>query len=494
MRKNFEQQLVLGMTPIKETVINLKCRDSSIKIAISLVSIFEDSLFNQQIFDILEKHLVKNKSNVGRKGMDLWQIFVLGIFRLGCNLSLDKLHQMANDSKMLRSLLGVQGINDNFNTFEFKYQTIVDNIHLLDDVVLKELNDVIVRFGHKTFKKIEDEKVVLKTDSYVLESNVHFPTDYNLLYDSVRKTLTTVQKICALNKNILGWRNFKATIKTFKSLSRQVGKASSGGGSGKNLRVKEVALNMIKASHDLINKLAASEVALKNSIKDKAELINTLDYFIDMVIKHTDLLERRLIKGETIPHEAKVFSIFENYTEFIKKGKSNNRVELGKKLAITTDAYHLIIDHRLVHHEADSEMLIDLAFDVLKKYKVKSWSFDKGYYSFVNKELLKAEVHTLIMPKKGKCNKNEHEEEHTAIFKKLRNKHSAVESNINELEHRGLDRCPDRSLAHFTNYAALGVAAYNLHKIGKKNMDLKKAAAEKEEKRILKKLKAKTAA
>jgi len=43
------------------------------------------------------------------------------------------------------------------------------------------------------------------------------------------------------------------------------------------------------------------------------------------------------------------------------------------------------------------------------------------------------------MPKKGKPNKQETEEQHKPNFKKLRNKHSAVESNINELEHRGLD-------------------------------------------------------
>jgi hypothetical protein len=70
------------------------------------------------------------------------------------------------------------------------------------------------------------------------------------------------------------------------------------------------------------------------------------------------------------------------------------------------------------------------------------------------------------MPKKGKCNKAEKEEEHTPKFKNLRNKHSAVESNINELEHRGLDRCPDKGHDHFKRYIGLGICAYNLHKIG----------------------------
>ena len=72
----------------------------------------------------------------------------------------------------------------------------------------------------------------------------------------------------------------------------------------------------------------------------------------------------------------------------------------------------------------------------------------------------------VIMPKKGKRNLKEQEEERGKKFKKLRNEHSAVESDINCLEHHGLDRCPDKGLANYKRYVALGVLTYNLHKIG----------------------------
>jgi len=70
------------------------------------------------------------------------------------------------------------------------------------------------------------------------------------------------------------------------------------------------------------------------------------------------------------------------------------------------------------------------------------------------------------MPKKGKCNKLEQEEEGQRYFKRLRNMHCAVESNINELECRGLDRCPDRGYPNFKRYIGLAVGAYNLRRIG----------------------------
>ena len=192
-----------------------------------------------------------------------------------------------------------------------------------------------------------------------------------------------------------------------------------------------------------------------------------LERFIEFINKHIDLVDRRLIKGEKIPHEEKLFSIFEEYTEWITKGKSRPNVELGKKLSITTDQFGLIIDYRIMENESDSEIVLSTADCVLSKYKIKSWSFDKGYWHKDNKWLLSTRVEKVIMPKKGKRNIQETEEEHSSNFKKLRNQHSAVESNINELEQSGLDRCPDKGYHGFKRYIGIGIVAYNLQRIGK---------------------------
>lgn len=185
-----------------------------------------------------------------------------------------------------------------------------------------------------------------------------------------------------------------------------------------------------------------------------------------MLVKHIDLVERRIIKGESIAHDEKLFSIFETYTEWITKGKQNPGVELGKNFQITTDQFHLIVDFKIREHEVDKTTVISLADRVLNQFKVASWSFDKGFYSKANKELLELYISQLVMPKKSKLNLAEKAQESNPKFKKIRNKHSAVELNINELEHRGLDRCPDKGYAHFKRYVGLGVCAYNLHRIG----------------------------
>ncbi|MDT8402778.1 MAG: transposase, partial [Bacteroidales bacterium] len=191
-----------------------------------------------------------------------------------------------------------------------------------------------------------------------------------------------------------------------------------------------------------------------------------LDRYMGFLNKFIDLLDRRVLQGEHIPHNEKVFSIFEEYTEWITKGKLSPNVELGKKLTITTDQYNLIVDYRIMENQSDSEIVKPIAEALATRYNIRSWSFDKGYWHKDNKAFLEKHIDKVVMPKKGKCNKKEQAEESHRSFKLLRNRHSAVESNINELEHRGLDRCPDRGYGHFRRYVGLAVAAYNLRRIG----------------------------
>lgn len=86
--------------------------------------------------------------------------------------------------------------------------------------------------------------------------------------------------------------------------------------------------------------------------------------------------------------------------------------------------------------------------------------------------------------RKGKCNKMEQAEEDHRSFKLLRNRHSAVESNINELECRGLDRCPDRGYPNFKRYTGLAVAAYNLRRIGQELIEAQRHSLQSADKEL----------
>lgn len=88
-----------------------------------------------------------------------------------------------------------------------------------------------------------------------------------------------------------------------------------------------------------------------------------------------------------------------------------------------------------------------------------------------------------MIPKKGKLSEKDKERQSTKEWKKLANKHSSIESNINCLEQHGLNRCPDKGSRGYRRYAGLGVLAYNLHKIGNRILEILRET-EKTERRL----------
>ena len=245
MRKRFEPQLIIGQLPISETHIPKRSRNSMAGLCSALKEIFVNKKWNEKIFTIIESKVTKGKQRTGRKGMDLWQIFVLSQVRLCWNLSYDSLHDLANNHKMMRQIMGVE-TGFGYERVEFEYQNILDNVSLLDDKTVKEINAVIVEMGHDVFKKKDTEVLRLKTDSFVVKNNVHFPTDYNLLWDCARKCLDTVNIFLKKYPHITGWRKISDWRKEIKGLMRGVGKVSSSGGKEKEKRMKKITRYYLK--------------------------------------------------------------------------------------------------------------------------------------------------------------------------------------------------------------------------------------------------------
>ena len=468
MRQRFEVQLRLGTTPIEEVKIPTKTRSHMAALVEALQYIYSSPKWNHQVFTLLSEKLLKGKKHTGRPGMSLWEVFVLGQVRLCMNISYDELHHQANYDTLLRGILGVLPTDYSLGK-QYEYQTIYDNVKGVDDALLKEINDVIVAVGHEVFKKKESAALRLKTDSFVVETDTHFPTDYNLLWDSARKCIQVAGKL-----QVAGWRKSTHWQKSLKNLMRAVGQTSRGGGKNKESRVATLVGRYLKKARALAKKVACLLTDYTPSTVKDILSLQELTYYDEMLRKHIDLVERRLIKKETIPHGEKVFSIFQAYTEWINKGKLHPNVEIGKKLFVTSDQYHLVVDWQIGERQADNELTLSIAERLHEKYPLQSLSVDKGFSDKADKTRLEAFIPEVIMSKKGKPNTEEKAIESAPAFKTLKNKHSAIESNINELEHRGLDRCPDRTQPNFNRYVGLAITAYNLHKIGRKLLQLRR--------------------
>ena len=306
----------------------------------------------------------------------------------------------------------------------------------------------------------------------MLKTDVHFPTDLNLLWDSVRKCLNTVEKLRD-RLPVKGMRKIKYIRKEFKSLFRSTSQQVFKGRIEE--KMKEAVGAYLSVARQLRERFGVIVKTTSLEIKTLA-LLESLRIYNEYVEKFIDQIDRRLLQGESIPASEKVYSVFEEHTEClpaeagISKGKLGQGVELGHLVLLTTDQYHFILGYRVMEKEKDAPQVNALLERLGKTFPGKtiySHSFDKGFYSKNNYAALEqAGTEHVILPKRGKLNKAEKEREHTVEFKALRNQHSAVESNINMLEHHGMDRCPDKGIAHYRRYVGLSVLAYNLHILG----------------------------
>lgn len=151
MRKRFEQAPKLGTDPIGEVIIPTRTRHELPPVLRGLQYIFMTPALNEEVFSILEEKVCAGKQDTGRKGMDLWEILVLGVVRLCVDANYDQLHHMANYDGLLRGIMGIAPIFSQGKTYGLS--TIKDNVRLMDQATIERINRVVVQGGHSIVKK-----------------------------------------------------------------------------------------------------------------------------------------------------------------------------------------------------------------------------------------------------------------------------------------------------------------------------------------------------
>ncbi|MBW1996029.1 MAG: transposase [Deltaproteobacteria bacterium] len=185
-----------------------------------------------------------------------------------------------------------------------------------------------------------------------------------------------------------------------------------------------------------------------------------------MSILHTlerqiDQIRRRVVFGERIPHDQKVFSIFEPHIEWIIKGKAGVSQELGLRVCVLRDQHGFILHHLIMERQTDDKVVLAIARGAKDRFdNLTVCSFDKGFYSAYNREELSKILDHVILPKKPRRSAEDKSIEQSDEFVEYRRKHSSVESSINVLENHGLDRCLDHGPEGFKRYKVISAEVF----------------------------------
>lgn len=311
----------------------------------------------------------------------------------------------------------------------------------------------------------------MRCDSFVVETNVEFPTDTGLLFEAVRKALGLVAELSGA-QGLPGWRQHRHHLRQFKKAQR--GLRTLRHSSAQDEHQRQARQTAIEAAHR--DYLEQATTLLERIHETRTPWLEqrviplglaALDDYVQHAERQIDQIRRRVLRGEVIPHAEKVFSIFEPHTEWISKGKAGVPVELGLRVCVIEDQYRFILHHQVMEKTTDDQVAVPITTAAKTRFSaVQAISFDKGFHSPANQTELPALVGQVVLPRKGKRSAPRQAAEAAPDFVRLRRRHSAVESAINALESHGLDRCPDHGLDGFKRYVALAVVARNIQRLG----------------------------
>jgi hypothetical protein len=476
MRQIIDPQLKFGEQDISRIVLDARSRDDIPRILRALQYIYVTPEVRAQVFAILAEVLPRSADGqsavnpeTGRPGMAQWKILVLGVLRLGLNADYDRIQELANQHATIRQMLGHGGWADDTR---YSLQTLKDNLHLFTPEILDRINQVVVAAGQALVKKSPDEALNVRADSFVVETDVHYPTDTNLLLDAIRKVIGTCAQLCA-EQNLSDWRQAAYNQRCFKQAYRRTQQTkrsrakSADKRAAREAEIEAAYRDYLDQAEAFLRRAQVTRSKLLIGCQVPAVCLAPLDDWVAHAERQIDQIRRRVLCGECIPHHEKVFSIFETHTEWISKGKAGVPVELGLRVAIVEDQYRFILHHQVMEKITDDQVAIDLIDGTRARFPaLHSISLDKGFHSKANQTHLADVVPMPVLPKKGKCNQAEAAREGAPEFIRLRRRHSAVESAINALEAHGLDRCPDHGIDGFKRYVALAVLGRNLHRLG----------------------------
>jgi hypothetical protein len=477
----------LDCLPISDVKLNLECRDEIIPILRALQHLYADDSLRRELVALVGKDVNGDTSRKhGRRGMNYWEITVLAAARLGCNLDYDKLQDLAENHRRLRQIMGIGDWQD--DEVDFDWRRIEDNLNKLRPETLKKINERIVKAGHG----LEPEAIEsVRGDSFVVETNIHYPTESSVIADGLRKIVNRAAEL-AKEHELGGWRQAKHLLKKARGLARAIGRASRAKGQGAD-RLQPGYKKLLALAEDVVGRARQLLKSLRfkpdlsaftlDKVKDGTAPLTTPEAellgFLILTQKVCDNARRRVLQGETLANEEKIHSIFEPHTELIKRGKQPNPIEFGHKVLVIEDAAGFVVDYRVVENGVLDQ---DLVVPVMKKLqarfdnKIKSASFDRGFHTPENQEKLAELVDTPCIAAKGAEQGRQQQKEGTVAFRKARQNHPGVESVIGALQKgNGLKRSRDRGKKGYERYVALGILGRNLQTLGKLLLEQDKA-------------------
>ena len=312
----------------------------------------------------------------------------------------------------------------------------------------------------------KDEEMIsgehMRLDTTVYEANIHYPTDSSLLWDSYR-TLTRLLKGLRAGMRTVGLTH-RFHAKKVKKLAYFIARNGKSKSKRTQQRVKHAYRTLLERVAWIVE---IARCVLTKLFDPLLPGLEELKQYCPLVERIMDQTERRVFQGETVPAREKVYSLFEEHTEMIIRGKAGKRVEFGHKILVVQSGEKYITHYQVQKTQEADSVLVEPAlqahhdlFGVLPDLLAA----DKGFYESRERlSELTESIETVAIAKKGRRSQEEKEREHTEEFKEGQRFRAGVEGSISVLKRAyKLKKCLFKGFKNFAVSVGCSVFCHNL--------------------------------
>jgi len=324
----------------------------------------------------------------------------------------------------------------------------------LSEATWQAINTALSQYA-RAEKKIRGDG--LRVDTTVYETNIHYPTDSSLLWDSFRVLARILQEIQRAYPALGLCHRYH--IRKVKRLAQSISRNAGSPSVSKQRTVKRWYRTLMERVQWIVGIAQSVQGLAGPTLLEGFELA----HFAPLVTQVLDQAQRRIFQGEVVPADEKLYSLFEAHTELLIRGKAGKPVEFGHKVLLAQTREKFITCYRSLLKRIEDK---DLLAGTLDGHRALFGAFpsllatDKGFYASA-KQLagLEKEIQTVSICKKGRLTAEEHAREHTEAFQDGQRFRSGVEGSISVLKRAfKLNR---RLFKGFKNFAAsVGCAVF----------------------------------
>jgi IS5 family transposase len=368
-----------------------------------------------------------------------------------------------DDSAFLRKFVKID------NGLMMDFTTLCKMFKAIRSQTWKKVNEILKAYALEA-EKISGEQ--LRRDTTVYEANIHYPTDSSLMWDTYNVLGRFIERVREVDSDLVGEQRLRT--KDVKKIYFQINRQSS-----KKKKAKKWLKSAYRALLGHVEKILAwaDEVcdAIRRTCKEYTfevdvylrGLVHEYEKYIPLGLQVMNQAERRVLHGESVPNDEKIFSIFEPHVELIIRGKAGKDVEFGHVVNLQQVSEKFITGYDVFEKKPVEHELVDPTLDRhLASFGAypEVYSDDKGAYESMDKlRELEESIRVVGICKKGKRNAAEEEREHAPAFKLAQKFRAGIEGTISFLKRvLGLGKCMYRSFQTFKASVGCIVFAHNL--------------------------------